>query len=257
MRARILLVVIAMLFSAGALAAAPLAREFAREVRLRLAVPKAVGEEYGARLAQALARAGLLPAKAQYYVLVDRNPSVQAVFVYWHGLDGSWQLVGASPASTGRPGEFEHFVTPLGVFPHSLSHPDFRAEGTRNDNGVLGYGAAGMRVFDFGWVDARRGWDGGGIRPMRLQMHATDPDFLEPLLGMAHSKGCIRIPASLDVFVDRHGLLDGDYEAAAAAGVELPVLRGDRVATLFPGRFLVVVDSERDARPPWAKRRAR
>jgi hypothetical protein len=87
-------------------------------------------------------------------------------------------------------------------------------------------------------------------------MHATDPLLLEPLLGqVAHSKGCIRIPASLVVFLDRHGLLDADYEAALAGGRKLPVLRDDRVATLFPGRFLVVVDSGREKRPSWASRR--
>jgi len=241
---------------AGALHAAPLAREFAREVDLRLRVPEPVRAEYAERLAAALAHAGLTPTAPQYYVLVDRSPRVQAAFIYWFGLDASWQFVGASPVSTGLPGEFDHFVTPLGVFAHSLAHRDFRAEGTRNSLGVLGYGVAGMRVFDFGWVDAERGWDEGGMSPMRLQMHATDPDLLEPLLGaVAHSKGCIRIPASLDVFIDRHGLLDADYEAAAAAGRRLAVLREPRVTTLFPGRWLVVVDSGRAARPAWARRR--
>lgn len=241
---------------AGALHAAPLAREFAREVDLRLRVPQPVRDEYAARLAAALEHYGLMPAAPQYYVLVDRSPRVQAGFVYWYGFDRTWQFVGASPISTGRPGEFEHFVTPLGVFAHSLAHRDFRAEGTRNSLGVLGYGVAGMRVFDFGWVDAERGWDEGGMSPMRLQMHATDPELLEPLLGaVAHSKGCIRIPASLNAFIDRHGLLDADYEAAAAAGRRLAVLREDRVPTLFPGRWLVVVDSGREARPAWAKRR--
>ena len=247
---------VAVLVTATLAQAAPLAREFTREVDLRLAVPGPVREEYAARLAAALESAGLMPAAPQYFVLVDRSPQVQAVFVYWFGLDGTWQLVGASPASTGKPGEFEHFVTPLGVFPHSLSNRDFRAEGTRNALGVLGYGVAGMRIFDFGWVDAERGWDEGGMSPMRLQMHATDPELLEPLLGrVAHSKGCIRIPASLDVFLDRHGLLDADYEAAAAGGRKLAVLRDDRVPTLFPGRFLVIVDSARATRPSWAKRR--
>ena len=244
-------------FAATAFAqAAPLAREFRQEVDLRLAVPAPLQDEYAARLAAALDNVGLMPTTPQYFVLVDRSPRVQAVFVYWFGLDGTWQLVGASPASTGKPGEFEHFVTPLGVFPHSLSNRDFRAEGTRNALGVLGYGVAGMRVFDFGWVDAERGWDEGGMSPMRLQMHATDPELLEPLLGaVAHSKGCIRIPASLNVFLDRHGLLDADYEAAAAGGRKLAVLRDDRVPTLFPGRFLVIVDSARATRPFWAKRR--
>jgi hypothetical protein len=253
---RFIFVVLAFLGVASSAHAAPLAGEFAREVDLRLQVPRPVRDEYAARLAAALEHAGLLPDTAQYFVLVDRSPQVQAVFVYWFGLDRTWQFVGASPASTGRPGEFEHFVTPLGVFPHSLAHRDFRAEGTPNSLGVLGYGIAGMRVFDFGWVDAERGWDEAGMSPMRLQMHATDPLLLEPLLGqVAHSKGCIRIPASLVVFLDRHGLLDADYEAALAGGRKLPVLRDDRVATLFPGRFLVVVDSEREKRPSWASRR--
>jgi hypothetical protein len=25
-------------------------------------------------------------------------------------------MIGASPVATGRPGEFDHFITPLGVF---------------------------------------------------------------------------------------------------------------------------------------------
>ena len=44
----------------------------------------------------------------------------------------------------------------------------------------------------FGWVIAERGWGAGGMSPMRLQMHATDPDRLEPRLGRAESKGWIR-----------------------------------------------------------------
>ncbi len=240
------------LLAAGTLArAAPLAEEFAREVEPRLELPASARAEYGARLEAALAHAGLAPSGPQYFVLVDRSPRVQAVFIYWYGFDGSWQLVGASPASTGRPGEFEHFVTPTGAFAHSLGSPDFRAEGTRNALGVMGYGEKGMRVFDFGWVDAERGWGSGGRSAMRLQMHATDPS-LEPTLGAAaRSKGCIRIPASLDLFIDRHGLLDADYERAEAFGRKLRVLRDDRVPTLFPGRWLVVIDSERQGRPSW------
>lgn len=237
--------------------AAPLAEEFAREVDLRLEIPASAQAEYAARLEAALTHAGLGPSAPQYYVLVDRCPRVQAVFVYWYDFDGSWQLVGASPVSTGRPGEFEHFVTPTGVFAHSLANPDFRAEGTRNALGVMGYGEKGMRVFDFGWVDAQRGWGEGGRSAMRLQMHATDP-ALEATLGTAaRSKGCIRIPASLDAFIDRHGLLDADYETAAALGRKLWMLRDDRVATVFPGRWLVVVDSERQGRPPWLRIRRR
>ena len=116
---RLIFVVLALLGAASKALAAPLAQEFAREVDLRLVLPQPVQEEYAARLAAALEHVGLMPAAPQYFVLVDRSPNVQAVLVYWFGLDGTWQFVGASPASTGKPGEFEHFVTPLGVFPHA------------------------------------------------------------------------------------------------------------------------------------------
>jgi hypothetical protein len=87
---------------------------------------------------------------------------------------------------------------------------------------------------------------------MRLQVHSTDPDLLEPLLGAWHSKGCIRIAASLNVFIDRYGLLDADYDAAARAGQRLWMLRADREPTATPGRWLVVIDSQHTERPVWA-----
>jgi len=228
---------------------------FAREVDLRLQVPAEAQAEYAARLEQALAQAGVDDMRPQYFVLVDRSARVQAGFVYWRSPEGAWQLIGAAPVATGRPGEFQHFLTPLGAFAHSLANPDFRAEGTRNALGIRGYGLKGMRVYDFGWVEAERTWDAAGLSPMRLQMHATDPELLEPLLGTWHSEGCIRIPARLNVFIDRYGLLDADYEAALRAGHPLWMLRADREPTPWPGRWLVVVDSQRNARPEWARRK--
>jgi hypothetical protein len=91
---------------------------------------------------------------------------------------------------------------------------------------------------------------------MRLQMHATDPDRLEQRLGTAQSKGCIRISASLNDFIDRFGVLDGDYEAALAQGRRMWVLRSDRTPTAWSGRTLVVVDSRARERPGWASTRA-
>ena len=119
-----------------------------------------------------------------------------------------------------------------------------------SDAFIRGYGAKGMRVFDFGWVVAARGW-APGEQAMRLQMHATDPDRLEPRLGRRESKGCIRIPATLNRLIDHHGLLDADYEAAPP-GRPLWVLKPDRDPTPWSGRWLVVVDSGRSARPDWA-----
>lgn len=162
-------------------------------------------------------------------------------------------MIGASPVATGRPGEYEHFLTPLGVFAHSLANPDFRAEGTRNALGIRGYGRKGMRVYDFGWVEAERTWGPRGEGLMRLQVHSTDPEFLEPLLGRWHSKGCIRVAARLNSFIDRHGLLDADYDAALGAGHRLWVLRADREPTPWAGRWLVVVESERVERPAWSR----
>jgi len=225
---------------------------FEREVSPRLEVPAREQADYAKRLDAALARAGVEDARPQYFLLIDRSPRVQAAFLYWRSPEGVFQLLGATPAATGRPGEYEHFLTPLGVFAHSLANPDFRAEGTRNAAGILGYGARGMRVYDFGWVEAERTWAPGGGGLMRLQVHSTDPDLLEPALGAWRSKGCIRIPALLNIFIDRHGLLDADYEAAVRAGHRFWILREDRKPTASPGRWLVVVDSLRSARPRWA-----
>ena len=149
-------------------------------------------------------------ANQQFIVLVDRDPAVQALLVYWGSTVQGWALVGAAPVSTGLPGRYDHFATPLGVYEHSMMNPDFRAEGTKNELGIRGYGRKGSRIYDFGWVTAPRGWGEGGESPMRLQMHSTDPDRLEGRLGTARSKGCIRIPTALNEFIDRHGLLDAD-----------------------------------------------
>ena len=74
----------------------------------------------------------------------------QAAMLYWTPPGAPPLYVGAAPVSTGKVGQFDHFETPTGVFAHTLRNPDFRAEGTKNANGILGYGAKGMRVYDFG-----------------------------------------------------------------------------------------------------------
>jgi hypothetical protein len=87
---------------------------------------------------------------------------------------------------------------------------------------------------------------------MRLQMHATDPDVLENQLGRPRSKGCIRIPATLNVLIDRRGVLDAEYERTVRQGRRLWVLRPDRQPVASPGKYLVIVDSQRKDRPPWS-----
>jgi hypothetical protein len=223
---------------------------FELEVTHRVSVPVGQQLAYAARLDDEFVAVGRGPGSNQFVVLVDRNPKVQIAVLLW-GRMSFWHWVGATHASTGLAGAFEHFATPLGVFEHSLMNPDFRAEGTYNKFHIRGYGVRGMRVYDLGWVRAEKGWGAGGEGVMRLQMHATDPAVLEPLLGRAASKGCIRIPASFNVFLDRYGLLGEDYFLAEKRGQPQWVLRADREPTAWPGRYVVVVDSMLRSRPDW------
>lgn len=227
-------------------------QSYGAEVDKQLSVPGPERAFYAHRLQQALSRAGIVLSGAQYVIGVDRSAFVQAVFLYRLGPSSAWDFIGASPVSTGLPGRIDYFLTPLGVFPHVPENPDFRAEGTRNTLGILGYGRKGMRVFDFGWQLGERGWGAGGRSQMRLQMHATDPDFLEPDLGSRRSKGCIRIAATLNRFIDHYGILDAEYESVAARGRGLWILSHNRRPVEGAGRYLVVLDSGRSARPPWS-----
>ncbi len=228
-----------------------LAALYQQQVDRQLRIPEAEQAHYATVLDETLIRAGLGSIPAQYVVVVDRNVWVQAAMIFWKSEQGDFHFIGASPASTGKPGRFEYFQTPTGIFDHTLDNPDFRAEGTRNEFGILGYGRKGMRVYDFGWLTAPKGWGDGSAGVMRLQLHSTDPDLLESRLGSAQSKGCIRIPASLNLFIDRYGLLDAHYERAVAAGQKLWVLSPLREPTPWSGQYLVVVDTGRQARPSW------
>jgi hypothetical protein len=230
-----------------------LSAAFANEVAPRLFPPPDETQRYARMLNVALSAVQTRISSAQIVVLVDRNPKLQALFVFYVDVNSEIELIGATSVSTGRIGEFDYFETPVGVFEHSIENPDFRAEGTKNEFGIRGYGVRGMRVYDFGWQQARKGWGDRGFATMRLQMHATDPTLLEPKLGTVQSKGCIRISASLNRFIDRYGLLDADYESALRRGSNFWVLDPNRAPTPWSGRYLVVVDSERATRPTWSQ----
>ena len=230
----------------------PLQAEFDSAVSPRLTLPSTDALAYAQLLQDALAKAGLSLATNQFILLVDRSRNVQAALLFFGSAARGWMLVGAAPVSTGLPGRFEHFLTPLGVFDHSIANPDFRAEGTKNKLGFRGYGRKGMRVYDFGWIDSPRGWGKGAMGVLRLQMHATDPDLAAQKLGTAQSEGCVRIPAALNDFIDLYGLLDDDYARAVAGGENLWVLNKKRTPTINPGRYMVVIDSDRPERPDWS-----
>ncbi len=227
-----------------------LAPIFAQEVDRRLELPDMEQRSYADLLSTMFADREI--AQAQYVVLVDRNEFVQAAMIYWITPERVFKFIGASPVSTGKAGRFDYFTTPSGIFEHTTDNLDFRALGTRNKLGFRGYGRKGFRIYDFGWQKAARGWGKGGESTIRLQMHSTDPDRLEIRMGSAQSKGCIRIPATLNAFIDRHAILDADYEDAMKEGKTFWVLAKTRESTPFSGRFLIVVNTERTARPEWS-----
>ncbi|WP_395678248.1 hypothetical protein [Inquilinus sp.] len=203
-------------------------------------------ERRWAALAQAEIKArGQVIRRPQLVVVVDRNPAIQQMRIVLAQPSGPWRSLGGTTVSTGQEGRRGYFISPTGVFLHTDEILDWRAEGSFNANGIRGLGLRGMRVWDFGWQTAERGWENdGGTAEIRLLVHATDPDTLEQRLGQPASKGCVRVPGPMNVFLDRHGILDVDYEAAAKADPRYEaVLRPDRTPTPLAGNMLVIVDS--------------
>lgn len=226
--------------------------EFTRlQTRLAQEVPNRItdsaeDERRWAALAQAEIKArGQAIRRPQLVVVVDRNPAIQQMRILLAQPSGPWRSLGGTTVSTGQEGRRGYFISPTGVFLHTDAILDWRAEGSFNANGIRGLGLRGMRVWDFGWQTAERGWDAdGGTAEIRLLVHATDPDTLEQRLGRPASKGCIRVPGPMNVFLDRNGILDIDYEAAAKADPRYDaVLRPDRTPTPLAGNMLVIVDS--------------
>ena len=184
----------------------------------------------------------------QLVVVVDRNPRIQQLMVIAASPSDTWRVIGGGTISTGQTGRFDHYVTPVGVFHVTDAILGFRAEGTLNENGIRGLGAKGMRVWDFGWQVAKKGWvESVGkpdSTPIRFMLHATDPDKLEQRLGHPASQGCIRMPATLNRFLDRHGVLDSDYERAAQTEIRFrALLLPGREPSALAGNTLIVVDS--------------
>lgn len=221
---------------------------------LRREVPKAIfdtpqkAQAWIERAQAAVAAAGDKIERPQLLVVVDRNPRVQQLRIVLARPDGPWLSLGGTKVSTGRPRGFEHFLTPTGVFPHTTRIVDWRAEGTYNENHVRGLGLQGMRIWDFGWQKALKGWGSpGGVGKMRLLLHATDPATLERRVGRPASDGCVRIPTAMNRFLDVHGVLDSDYEGAAKRNSRIAaVLVSGRQPTALAGDALVIIDSSQN-----------
>ncbi len=203
-------------------------------------------ERHAALLAQGEAMLALPVDHPQLVIIVDRNPAAQDLAIALAQPHAGWEIIGTAKISTGQRGRFDYYITPTGVFRHTDAILGFRAQGTPNENGVRGLGMRGMRVWDFGWQNAVKGWRADAERgDIRLLMHATDPAGLEQRLGRPASQGCVRIPTALNKFLDRHGVLDVDYERAAVGDARFRgLLRADRTPSRFAGNVMVVVDSQ-------------
>lgn len=105
---------------------------------------------------QTFAAAGKAWPVGELLLLVDRHPKGQEAVVAV-ATPGGWDLIGSSKISSGKPGSFDHFYTPLRLLENTTAHPSFRAEGTFNENKIRGYGLKGMRIFDLGWTPAQKG----------------------------------------------------------------------------------------------------
>lgn len=223
-------------------------------VRLRAALRREVpgvivdsaanGRGWIARAQAAVAASDQTIDRPQLLVVVDRNPAVEQMRIVLAPPDGAWESLGGTKVSTGQTGRRDYYLTPTGVFLHTDLILDWRAEGTFNEHHIRGLGLKGMRVWDFGWQTAAKGWGTREDGDIRLLLHATDPDYLEKRLGRPASKGCVRVPAVMNRFLDRHGILDADYERAAKDDPRFAaLLLPERTPTPLAGNELVVVDS--------------
>lgn len=188
--------------------------------------------------------------RPQLLLIVDRAPQGQTLSLTLARPEGAWSILGTRAVSTGKPGRREHFKTPVGVLLNDGSELGYRAQGTYNENHIRGLGVKGMRVWDFGWQTSEDWRSPGATMQVRVEMHATDPAVLAQRLGRADSEGCIRIPAALNVFLDRHGIIDADIERLAEQDAGYRALLSRQLQpTPLAGDAVIVVDSSE----PWAK----
>ena len=187
---------------------------------------------------------GEMKGEEQFFVFIDRNPNRQNLMIgYYDCVNKEIIVIGWDKVSTGNPVRKGYYITPIGIFKNSLANIGYRAEGTKNQNGWRGLGKKGSRVWDFGWQKTKYSPKSDDEIEIRLLMHATDPDFGEPRLGQPDSKGCVRISAKSNHFLDHYGILDYDYENNANSDSVAWLLSPNRETVDCLGKFMIVGDS--------------
>lgn len=100
------------------------------------------------------------------------------------GDERKYSFIGASKISSGypdpkprKPANETKFATGTGVYttnPNITGAIGYRAEGTKNKNGIRGFGERGNRVYDVGPMRTKRAWNGENME-IRFMIHSTDP----------------------------------------------------------------------------------
>jgi len=209
-------------------------------------VPEHLKWAAGLPVAVRLAAANPLlpPVGPQVVLAVDRAANRQTIWLLIARPGGPWTVIGGTHVSTGKPGRKEHFKTPIGTFLNDGSILGYRAAGTFNENHVRGLGLKGMRVWDFGWQTTEDWRTPGATMKVRLEMHSTDPANLAHRIGRPDSEGCIRIPASLNEFLDKHGVIDRALTAAAPSDpATAQLISKQEGPTPLAGSAIIVYDS--------------
>ncbi len=179
---------------------------------------------------------------SQFFYFVDRSYERQIGAVVWYNSAAKKaSIIGADKVSTGNPKRKGHFETPIGAFANTVSNFNYRAEGTKNKKGWRGLGTKGSRVWDFGWQNTSHT---DGSRSIRLLLHASDPEQGEVRLGKVDSKGCVRVSAKMNRFLDQFGILDVEYEMRSNEKRISWLLKKDRTPVKYAGKYLLVGESK-------------
>lgn len=182
---------------------------------------------------------------SQYFIVVDSSFKKQNLMLaFWDSSAQSFHLSSnMAKISSGRTSKVHHYITPTGWLEQIPENGTYRAQGTKNKNGIRGYGAKGMRVWDFGWQNAYTGWlKNPEVRQIRMQMHATDPTFLEQRLGSPASQGCIRLSSEINQFLDNHAIIDKNIENSSMSW-SLKKDRPNKVENA--GSFVLIVNTDK------------